>query len=435
MLTFCYVLSYVFEQFIALMYFNSTFERKRKNSVIFICYAVSFAIQYAVNNSSVELGVMINILAFLLCNLLVVRFCYIAKIFQSIFHVLLLAGLMMTTELVVLFPVSALYNIEVTAFQDNDMLMLTEAVATKMFYFFVMMLIAKINVKHKKKDVTNNFTMGLLVLPVISYFIVVAFEMIIVKMNIASDIYTIFAVIIALLLIANLIVYYINEKVISTLTQNTELQLEKQRNQISEEYYQELEYQYNLSHILVHDIKKQLNTIKDIADEEKNVKISEYIASVYDGYAIDSLRRYSLNKILNVILTRYAHICNDRGIEFFSDIKNVDLSFISESDLTAIVDNLLENAFESALKSNEKSVFVEIDVKNEHFIFIKITNSCDTQPQFAGGLIRSDKSDGKHHGYGLRSVKRAVKKYNGEIDFKYDSAAKAFTVLLVFEGE
>ena len=43
---------------------------------------------------------------------------------------------------------------------------------------------------------------------------------------------------------------------------NTELELEKQKLHINEEYYIELEKQYDSSNILIHDIKKCLGNIK-----------------------------------------------------------------------------------------------------------------------------------------------------------------------------
>lgn len=45
---------------------------------------------------------------------------------------------------------------------------------------------------------------------------------------------------------------------------NTELELEKQKLHINEEYYMELEKQYDSSNILIHDIKKCLGNIKGL---------------------------------------------------------------------------------------------------------------------------------------------------------------------------
>lgn len=65
---------------------------------------------------------------------------------------------------------------------------------------------------------------------------------------------------------------------------NTELELEKQKLHINEEYYIELEKQYDSSNILIHDIKKCLGNIKGLLLQNDNSKAIEYIDSIYDGY-------------------------------------------------------------------------------------------------------------------------------------------------------
>ena len=41
-------------------------------------------------------------------------------------------------------------------------------------------------------------------------------------------------------------------------------------------------------------------------------------------------------------------------------------------------------------------------------------------PIMKGEKFLTDKKDVKGHGWGIESVKYTVKKYNGEIEFKYD---------------
>lgn len=47
--TICYLFIFIFEQFISYLYFKSKYEFKRKTWIIFICYFISFIVQYTTN--------------------------------------------------------------------------------------------------------------------------------------------------------------------------------------------------------------------------------------------------------------------------------------------------------------------------------------------------------------------------------------------------
>lgn len=62
-------------------------------------------------------------------------------------------------------------------------------------------------------------------------------------------------------------------------------------------------------------------------------------------------------------------------------------------------------------------------------LLIKVTNSFKTAIKREKGIIVTSKADKENHGYGLRSVKEAVEKYDGTIDIIPDN--NIFTVTAV----
>ena len=78
--TVCYLLIFLFEQFVAYMYFKNKFETKRNTFVIAICYLLSFAVQFSVSLTGMA---ELNILSFLICNIIVVFVCFS---YQGIFY-------------------------------------------------------------------------------------------------------------------------------------------------------------------------------------------------------------------------------------------------------------------------------------------------------------------------------------------------------------
>ena len=82
-----------------------------------------------------------------------------------------------------------------------------------------------------------------------------------------------------------------------------------------------------------------------------------------------------------------------------------------------ILGNLLDNAVEAVSVAKEKHISFETDFRN-NFSVIIISNSCDRNPlNERGDITETTKSNKRLHGFGLKSVKRTVKKYNGDIAF------------------
>ncbi len=243
----------------------------------------------------------------------------------------------------------------------------------------------------------------------------------------------VFTVISLILLFANIIVFIVHEAMLKTLYLNTELQLEAQKKTINEEYYKDIQKQYESSNLLIHDIKKCLMNIRGFAAENDSEAIVKYVDSIYQGYSVNNLKQFSSNKLVNVIVSRYNELCSGKSIDFQADIRNVDFSFMSDGDLTALLDNLLENAYEASRVTENKYVSILIDNVNEEFLRIKTVNSAKSEPIVKSGNLVSSKSNKKGHGIGLKSVKKAAQKYGGDINWSYDNQLKRFTAVVLLK--
>ena len=123
------------------------------------------------------------------------------------------------------------------------------------------------------------------------------------------------------------------------------------------------------------------------------------------------------------------------SVEFEPDIRNVDFSFMDESDLTALLDNLLENAVEAAKSTAEKRIDLFVENKNEHYIIVKVKNSCDAPPTQKGNRFISSKPNKNYHGIGIKSIKRIAQKYDGSSDFEYDDMTKTFCAVVMLKNK
>lgn len=156
-------------------------------------------------------------------------------------------------------------------------------------------------------------------------------------------------------------------------------------------------------------------------------KGDEYISEIVEDFNIMNPIDYCNNTTINLITHRYYEICKRNNINFTISIKNANIDFMKEHDITALLDNLLENAVESALMTNDKFIDFSICIRNSNFVIIKISNSCNKKPKYINGTLVSSKIISGMHRIGTRSIKRVVAKYNGNLEMKYDSDTNTFT--------
>lgn len=425
---FCYGITYIFEQFISYQYFNNKFEKKKNKNIIFLIYLSSFLLQFAISFFNAP---YFNLTAFFISNLLVSMLCFDIKWKQSIFNVFLLTAIMISTELLAMYSFTTILKIDLLACKYNDLILFFETVSTKTLYFLVAYLFSNFAKKETKN--LKDYSICLFILPATSVMTTAGFAYLSFRLEINRSTNILFIAISLILLISNIIIFLIHEKIVETLITNAELQLEKQKEKINNEYYDELEKQYDSSNILIHDIKKCLSNIKALSNENDNKKITEYVDSIYKGYEINSLKQFSKNKLVNVIISRYSNLCANNGIELSVDIRDIDFSFITDSDLTALLDNLLENSYEAAQQSSRKEIDLSIDRRNENYILIETKNSSDIIPEVKGTTLVSTKTEKKFHGLGTKSISRIVKRYDGNIEFRYVEESNTFIVSILLK--
>lgn len=141
------------------------------------------------------------------------------------------------------------------------------------------------------------------------------------------------------------------------------------------------------------------------------------------------------HEMLNAILCRYQRQCNDHQISFHADIRSGSLRHIHQHDLTSLFCNLLDNALESA--KNIPNGFIELTVQkkaNSPFTVIIAINSCRNTPLYSpNGLPVSSKTDNKRHGFGMKSIQKVVKLYQGDLQMYYDNTSGTFHTIITIK--
>lgn len=178
-----------------------------------------------------------------------------------------------------------------------------------------------------------------------------------------------------------------------------------------------------------HEFKNHINTIYGIAQvtDEKLVKgkIIEYIQNVNKSMHDTDYIIQVKDEIIAAII--YNKVCEakDKYIDFIYEIdNNVDLE-VSDYELSEILNNLLDNAFEAVIKIQAAERKVELKIyreKENKIIEVKNTIAAEEMDQtsmFFNKGFSTKREEG--HGYGLYNVKRLIESNKGKIQLVLES--------------
>lgn len=174
--------------------------------------------------------------------------------------------------------------------------------------------------------------------------------------------------------------------------------------------YRDLLEKYEESQRTAHDFKRHLEILSGLIGDEERAR--KYFEEFIEKTEKMKPQFKSKNAILDVIINHKILQAERKEIEFTVDYTDVDMSFISDMDVTIMLANVLDNAYEAVetLEKNRRQVRLII-TKMSDFLLINISNSYDNVEQKPDGKFVTTKKN--HSGLGLKNVQKAVEKYDG----------------------
>lgn len=163
-----------------------------------------------------------------------------------------------------------------------------------------------------------------------------------------------------------------------------------------------------------HDLKHQLQGLKDTKEEERRKYIEEVEESImfYDSVVKTS------NEVVNTILSEKSLYCEKHKIRLTCMVDAKPLDFMNTLDIYALLGNALDNAIECVSKygdTEKRVVSLNISAKGG-FLCIQTNNYMEGELNFRDGLPVSTKlRKRENHGFGMKSMKHLTDKYGGTL--------------------
>ena len=404
----------------ARMIFGSPYKVWVQLLSVFLSYTALFGI-YELNSM-----VFINI-GYVVIHSLLFVFVFKAKFKSAILHAVLLPVALTASEFITIILYSQLFKTEFEDFQNSMITYGIENFISKLLYFAMCVIL--IRIFSKNENIKNQNYLSILLVPFSNIFIMIVFRYIIYKIDITSTIYYLWWVALILSTISGFFVFISYNRTIKRAEENAELKVENQKYEAEQKSFELVATANEEMRRISHDYKNQLIQISHMDDvDEIHHYIEPYLSE------IDTVTKVGISKnpTLDLIISKYTMICNNKKITFHVDVKSSNLSYIQDYELTSLMCNLLDNAVEAAENSAEKKIELRIVAKNKLQDILIISNSCDEAPKQKSGKLLTSKPDKQFHGIGSKSILRVVKKYNGVYDWEYGEENKIFETTIVF---
>ncbi len=427
-----YLFCFFVEAVILWQYSSSLFSAKKRTRTRIIVLCGLYFILFFV---SLYKTIWLNTALYFVLNLIFLFTQYDLNFYTGLFHSSTLTAVMGMSELIV-YGITKYFDPHFLENERESPHLFTFLVFSKLIFFSIIYILTHLMQNHEKSRKQYSKSVFLLAFtPLSSVFIMFTFISIGEALSLSPSLDWMMTTGAVLLLASNLLTFGINQYHQKENEEFTQMQLLLQQESDYAEYYEMLRLQNENQRILIHDIKKHLQSVAMLNEQREHDKIDAYIRQLILSSDLKEVARLCDHELLNSILCRYMQQCIQVHITFHTDIRSGTMDFIADNDLTSLFCNLLDNAIEAA--GIVPDSFIEINTgKREKtpFVVITVINSCRTNPFLSKGKqLCTEKSDKGRHGFGLKSIRKTVKKYHGNMQMYYNDDTFTFHTIITLK--
>jgi len=407
-----------------LIYYYDSFFTLRKRSVFIVSIAAYVLIQVFMESrgtNSPYLNLLINVIVVVAFGV----FTYIGSKIKIILSGVLYCVMWLMSEIMLMFVLMIL-KIQYAHVE------LVGSFITKLILLVMVKLINDHFTKRNSPDMPRKYNAVVLLVP-ISSILIIACIFYIADRNYTGQMAVISSIASSVLLITNLIVIKLYDKVVEELVLKNLNNLYAKQLQLCEQQVMEREETMLSIRSMRHDMKNHLVLIRETLDNKNLEKAEEYI----DSLIVDTISKKEIvvntgNVVIDSLVNFKHAIAEKEGIEFKTNIVVPYNLPCEDADICIILGNILDNAIEAATLVEEGKRYINLNItaKRNNLAIVMKNSFVHKIQKGMDGIIVTSKQNKQEHGYGLISVNRAVEKYNGTMNIEYTENEFIVTIIL-----
>lgn len=204
----------------------------------------------------------------------------------------------------------------------------------------------------------------------------------------------------------------------------TEKQLELELN-----HYSNMVEKNRDMRVFRHDFKNNLISVRALIGDGQYNEAEKYIDELYGRLDATKNAFSTGNHLADAILAEKnsAAVSQKTEIDFDGIIPSDGIDNI---DLCTILANALDNALEASKSIENATINVRAAVNSAVFM-LTVSNPTLQPVEIKNNRVKTTKADSVNHGLGIGSIKNAAKKYNGEVNLKYEDGHFTVEVMMI----
>ncbi len=312
--------------------------------------------------------------------------------------------------------------LEKSGFDNSALLILV-----RLLSYMLVLLLGRIKRARAGQDISSGSWLSVIGIPAASmYLVVVLFQAEgLQAANVVSSI--------AALLIINVLVFHLYDRLQIKAEEALERELLVQQNKYYDNQFQLMKTSEESLRAIRHDFKNHLSALSSLADKETGSEVRKYISELID--TSDNTERYintgnvEIDSILNAKIQEAAA----KGVTVNAIVAVPEHLTLMTFDLTVLLGNLIDNAIEGTLNARNGGS-IDLDLRySKNRLLLEISNPFTGEIELKDGLPVTKKRDKQNHGIGLKQVVKTLKKYDGDLDISVEEGRfKASAIIFLY---
>lgn len=245
-----------------------------------------------------------------------------------------------------------------------------------------------------------------------------------------NPVYTAFAIFINS---GALLIYYVVAKAVESFALNTTLQKQNDLLAVQNLQYEHLKYRMDEARQARHDLRQHMTVLQTFCENKEYGQLSAYLQDCLKSLPTNSSITYCDHFALNALLVYYDQIARERKIDLHIRTCIPQDIPVSDTDLTVLFGNLLENACDgcTTVPEDMRSIQLWAETPNQGTLVLSMDNTFSGAIQMKEGQYMSSKHEGT--GMGIQSVQSIVNHYNGTVRFTSKGNIFSVSIVLYFQ--